>query len=449
MFFIILLGLMVVLPIIARLILPINIEGNIIDKAIASIAYGIIKLFKLNVSSTDERYTLLKISKKKYIFRTIIFVYKVIFISAMIILFFILIDKNTLVDNKIKRPNYAANDRQQEIYYSYGDAKGKVSIDVKKQEYTLAQLEKKKQNISQEITKKLLINNKDALNVEKKLNLLSRLPKYGLNIIWEMDSKIIGYDGTVRRSIVEDVSTVIGYSAFYRSEKLMSEKLNLVIKKTNNINDNIEDYIKVDNSFVNLPDTILNKKISWSSKNYNLGIERIALIIALAICVYMIRIKKISTRYEERLLQSRLYYPEILNILVLYIQAGLSAINAWEKLANEWKKDDTYISEVIASSLNELNSGISVQKVFENLSNRCGGRQYSRLSQLMVQNIKSGSSTMAESLKQEMQESLRERLSLAKMLAIKAQAKLMLPTMLMLLVVFIIILSPSVISLGL
>ena len=92
---------------------------------------------------------------------------------------------------------------------------------------------------------------------------------------------------------------------------------------------------------------------------------------------------------------------------------------------------------------NELESGISETEAYMHFGRRCRLRQYSRLSSLLVQNLRRGNDTLLQVLQEEARTSFEERKNLARELGEEAGTKLLLPMMIMLGVTMLIIIVPA------
>ena len=91
----------------------------------------------------------------------------------------------------------------------------------------------------------------------------------------------------------------------------------------------------------------------------------------------------------------------------------------------------------------ELRSGISEGLAYEHLGKRTGLQEYIRLAALLAQNLKRGSSTLLERLREEAEKSAQERLQESRKMGEESGTKLLMPMVLMLAVVMAIIMIPA------
>ena len=95
---------------------------------------------------------------------------------------------------------------------------------------------------------------------------------------------------------------------------------------------------------------------------------------------------------------------------------------------------------------NELQSGRSENEAYDHFGKRCQVSAYMKLSTLLSQNLRKGSSDLLYMLRQEAENAFAERKSLAKKLGEEAGTKLLLPMMMMLCIVMVIIMIPAYFS---
>ena len=97
----------------------------------------------------------------------------------------------------------------------------------------------------------------------------------------------------------------------------------------------------------------------------------------------------------------------------------------------------------------ELDNGISEGAAYTNFGKRCRSWHYSKLSTLLVSNIKKGNSELLKALQEEADRSFEERRSIARQMGEEAGTKLLLPMMIMLGVTLVIIMIPAYFSFSL
>ena len=94
----------------------------------------------------------------------------------------------------------------------------------------------------------------------------------------------------------------------------------------------------------------------------------------------------------------------------------------------------------------EMQSGVSEQRAYERLGERCRVSCYKKLMGLLIQNVRKGNRGLGELLEAEMWQAFEGRKDLAKKQGEEAGTKLLLPMMGMLAVVMVIVIAPALMS---
>lgn len=206
--------------------------------------------------------------------------------------------------------------------------------------------------------------------------------------------------------------------------------------------------------FLELPSALSGLKLTWSSVNQYYGVLLAAMAVLIGVLLILNDKEGKKKAWEKRQMQMLDDYPVILNKLILLMQAGMSSRRAIQKIALDYQKgiksgkDKRYAYEEILQIYRELGQGVSEEEAYRNMENRSDLLCYRTLSLLLLQNLKKGSSQFLDSLKAECVHAFEERKRRALVRGEKAGTKLLIPMVCMLLIVLVIILVPSVMSLG-
>ena len=198
-----------------------------------------------------------------------------------------------------------------------------------------------------------------------------------------------------------------------------------------------------------LPSEWRGERIRWRQvvEDNSLILWAVALVTAVAAFLFLDR--DLHGQLEKRRKILRREYPEIVHKLVLFVGAGMTIRGAFQKIAGDYeaKRSEGGRSspayEEILYTCRELRSGISEGLCYEHLGKRAGLQEYIRLSALLAQNLKRGSSTLLERLRDEAEKAAQERLQESRKMGEEAGTKLLVPMMLMLAVVMVIIMIPA------
>ena len=154
-------------------------------------------------------------------------------------------------------------------------------------------------------------------------------------------------------------------------------------------------------------------------------------------------------KYERKM---QLAYPDIVNRLSLYMGAGISIRNAWERIIRGYEKqrqmtgnsEDAY--EQMKLALRQMQNGVAETVAYEQFGMECRLSSYLKLGTLLSQNLRLGTGNLAEMLKAEAKDAFEERKALARKIGEECESRLLLPMLLMLLSILIMIMYPAVSS---
>ncbi len=189
--------------------------------------------------------------------------------------------------------------------------------------------------------------------------------------------------------------------------------------------------------------------IGWQQRVEDNSLILWAAGMAAAVMVFLLLDRDLHEQLEKRRRSLHREYSEIVHKLALFVGAGMTIRGAFQKIAGDYeakcrsggKKSPAY--EEVLYTCRELRSGISEALSYEHFGRRTGLQEYIRLSALLTQNLKRGSSTLLERLRDEADKSAEERLQQSKKLGEEAGTKLLIPMVLMLAVVMAVIMIPA------
>lgn len=202
-----------------------------------------------------------------------------------------------------------------------------------------------------------------------------------------------------------------------------------------------------------LPDRLAGVVVTWTEEKEYLSVKVLCLEILFA--VFLIFAKK---REQEELTkcsrwQRELQYPEIVNQLLILMEAGMTTRQAWQRIAYQYiekrKQDVIDVSEVyeaVVQMERRLTEGENERSAYENFGRQMDAMCYRRLMRLLVQNLEKGSRDICQQLSMEAKHAYEQRVLLAKKLGEEASTKMLIPMMLMMLVVMVIVMAPAMMS---
>lgn len=175
---------------------------------------------------------------------------------------------------------------------------------------------------------------------------------------------------------------------------------------------------------------------------------------AVGIALFFLKDKDLHDLVEKRRQEERHLYPEIVQKLTLYLGAGLNLRTAFVRVAQDYEDSvrrgggtkPAYEEMLVA--VREIGTGVSETLAYENFGRRTGVREYIRLSTFLTQNLKKGSSTLLQQLREEAEAAEELQMQNARRLSEEASTKLLLPMVMLLLVVMIMIMLPAFSNVG-
>jgi len=132
-------------------------------------------------------------------------------------------------------------------------------------------------------------------------------------------------------------------------------------------------------------------------------------------------------------------FPSVVSKLALLMSSGMIMARTWVETANSGFS--ALYTEMKATS-NDLENNISPEEAYGGFITRCNTKETSKLASAILQNLSKGNAEIAEHLRNLSRESWQERKHYAKREAEKANAKLIVPTMLLFVTIMIIIMVP-------
>lgn len=198
-----------------------------------------------------------------------------------------------------------------------------------------------------------------------------------------------------------------------------------------------------------LPEEIDGKSIIWKEDTGKTGWMLAAGCALASAAVFFFQDRDLHGLVEKKKREERRTYPEILQKLTLYLEAGLTVRAAFCRVAEDYERErskggrrlEAYEEMLITTR--EIRMGIPERTAYEGFGKRTGIREYVRLSTFLLQNLKKGSTTLLGQLREETQTAEELRMQNARKLSEEASTKLLLPMVLLLVIVMVMIMVPA------
>lgn len=388
----------------------------------------------------------------------------IMFIFAGVILMFIyfITNNNDKSIHELSREGYWGTDTTQQIIAKTNSIENELNIDVSHQKISEDEVKEIMNNSIDKLSDWIIGENKSLDEISYDLNLVSQIPDTDIDVYWEIEeNEVIKEDGSVILENLKKEGTIVKFKAALCYEECMvttefygnfvlpdlseEELFKLKLKK---------EISRINESTVSKESLILPKKIDKKLVEYTQGekdYSKIIFIVMFIVClplIFFAQDEQLEKKKLKRQTQMLADYPEIVNKLVLYIGAGLTIQGAFEMIVNNYlqdKKRGKYRAayEELVFMYREVQGGVSFKSSIENLSNRCNVLVYRKLSMLLLQNLRKGSSELVSMLKQEAIVAFDERKNLARRLGEEAGTKILLPMVIMLGIVMVILIVPA------
>lgn len=338
-----------------------------------------------------------------------------------------------------------------------------IQITVGEQQYSSSQIQAYLREAHSFLSKWYLENISDTNCLRKDLDLPSSLPENPAEFFWSTDApEILSWNGKLGEEIPEEGCQItlrctlsIGENELVWEEHptVFPPSLSDIQLLEKNIQREAEAISDETDKELLLPAVVDGTEI-----NYQIVRDRDSWIICLLSLLLGLGIFPLAKEKEKqaqalRSRQMQRDYPDIIQKLILFLKAGLSIRKSMEKLAADYLKrkkaaltGTRYAYEELVKTCLEMERGVYEKEAYERLGRRCGLAEYKILSVLLVQNLKKGNQSILELLEREAVSAGEERLRRARIQGEEASAKLLLPMILQLLVVFIILMVPAFIN---
>ena len=202
-----------------------------------------------------------------------------------------------------------------------------------------------------------------------------------------------------------------------------------------------------------LPDTIQGKSVSFYKKQEKIGLWLSFFFTFLGFSLIPLKKQREKEKTEAIRRELQNDYPDIISKLLLFLQAGLTVRNSFEKISEDYlyslqkyKMNPRISYEEIAETCRELQGGMPEIQAYERFGNRCPASEYKVLSVLLIQNLKKGNQSILLLLEREAAEALEERKRQARIQGEQASSKLIFPMLLQLVIVLTILMFPAFLS---
>ena len=332
-------------------------------------------------------------------------------------------------------------------------------MEVAPRRYTGEELETLYGRFEEELPELILGGNTSPEQITGDLELSDTYAGFPFWVEWKSDvPEVVGDNGTVRLQ-QEPVSVHLKAESSYEEYVRVAEVMVTVAGRNETAEEREKSRIAEllqqaqeedpENERFQLPGEIDGKVIRWKEDNGKTGWMLAAGCVLAAVAVFFFQDRDLHDLVEKKKRDERRTYPEILQKLTLYLQAGLTVRAAFCRVAEDYEREkakgghrlEAYEEMLITTR--EIRMGIPERTAYEGFGKRTGIREYVRLSTFLLQNLKKGSTTLLGQLQEETRAAEELRMQNARKLSEEAATKLLLPMVLLLVIVMVMIMVPA------
>jgi tight adherence protein C len=169
-----------------------------------------------------------------------------------------------------------------------------------------------------------------------------------------------------------------------------------------------------------------------------------------AIIAPLLMLKELDTQIRKKQQQIIMELPEILNTIVLLVNAGETVQKAWIRSLQAKRRNEVMspLFKEMDITVRELEMNLSFSKVMEDFSKRCAMHEVSLFTSSLMLNYKRGGNDFVHALQGMSQELWKRRKSVSRTLGEEASSKLVFPMVLIFAVVMVIVAAPALLMMN-
>ncbi len=336
------------------------------------------------------------------------------------------------------------------------------SFPVRNRKCTKAEAEVLFEEASLELEKILLNGNESFDCITGDMNFAEAIPGYPFSVSYRADNyEVLHLDGSLNEESIPENGVLVSITATYSYEDYRWQQdfcanvIPRVLSPGERVIRDLKELLRnadessLTEKTITLPDDYGGSSIVWMERIEDNSFLLLMLMLIGGAASYVMKDKELKKAVEQRENQMLSDYPQFVSELVLYMGAGMTVRNIFQKLSSDYVKkrkngaEKRYLYEELLRSAREISAGESECDVYEHLGIRCGGKQYTRLVTLLSQNLRKGNGELLALLQEESKKAFDERMDKARKAGEEAGTKLLLPMIIMLVIVMIVIMIPA------
>ena len=378
-----------------------------------------------------------------------------------------------LEEDRIKRGEYGQGEKKIEVVAEYNNREEDMDLVIREKEYTPEDMESIMNSEFESLKKSFSKGSSGRISGD--VNMPDCCYDGIIDVSWRLsDYEVIDGEGRFHSDALKEALEKTGEKKYpfvatailqYRDIKKEQDwSYDLVMPGAGpeeQLSADIQDAVKrseensLNEDYMVLPDKVSGVDITWKDKPKGWHPVLLVLGAVCVVAVYMSMDKEVKNAVEKRKDEMTLDYPEFVSKLTLMISAGISLVNAWDRITRNYEASlasggkKRYVYEEMMITGREMKGGKPDVAAMESFGDRCRIPCYKRFSTMVTQSMKKGLSGLTESLNYEVRQSFEMRKNNAKILGEQATTKLLLPMGIMLGIVMVVVMAPAFMSMSL
>lgn len=373
------------------------------------------------------------------------------------------VEKRSAKTDYLERNPYGEGAYEETLQVETAEKKEEISIHVEEQKYTEAEKKRYLKEAEKELDNWFKKVCGDKGEIRQSLSLPDKLEQNPVILSWSTSQpQILDWEGVLGTGVdpkgeIADLMCTITLEEemqiWQKEVRVYPPKLTEKEALQEEIQGQAEKLSQESSKKMYLPETYQGKAVHYRRTTGNTGYLVCILSVLLGFGIFPLKKERERQKEELRRKEMQRDYPDVLDKLVLFLQAGFSIRKAMEKLAADYQRNrrkyhikERAAYEEIVKTCREIEGGVYEGDAYERMGKRCEISQYKILSVLLVQNLRKGNQNILELLEREAASAGEERKREARVRGEEASVKLLLPMIMQLIVVLVILMVPAFLS---
>ena len=370
-------------------------------------------------------------------------------------------------EGQIRRESYGGDEREYTLLVEGLEAEAvPVTVSVSPRKYTQDEAQRVFYEVMDGIEERIRAENASLMEVTSELSLPSRVDEKGIRLRWRSsDPELLSSEGKVKTEVsapqevtlYAELSDGACSADFEIPVRLVPGKLTGEQERLKGFTRELRlrDEAQQEEGYLTLPREYDGRALRYRSEAEG-GYEIILLLGILTAVLLSVKGRTAEREREKKREQELLLdYAEVVSKLMVFIGAGMTIRNAWERMVKDYEagcgkgnQRPSAAYQEMQKTYYQLKNGMAEGEAYREFGRRCRLQPYLKLSSLLEQNRKAGTKNLRAILQTEMADAFEMRKNLARRMGEEAGTKLLLPLFLMLGIIMVMIMVPAMMTMG-